>query len=492
VVATTLAAARPVTARAVGTRAPATHPVAEVAPAPAEPLAVPPVRAPRRVPLLPLTPAWPLTALLLLYPLWWALGLGVLIFPILAVPMALGLLRMRRPIRVPPGFALWLLFLVIVLVSLVALGYNPPGTVHASVAARLPAVALRLGEYASLTVLVLFAGNLTEREMPQRRLITLLGWLFLVTVAGGLLGTFRPAFEFTSPLELLLPAHVRGDLFVRSLVHPSAAQLHHLLGAESDTPRAAAPWGYTNVWANNYFILVVWFVVAWLVMARSGWQRAAALACLAVSAIPVLYSLNRGLWLALVFAAGYVAIRLALRGRLLLLAVLALGVAAGAALLSTSSVGALVGQRIETGKSNSIREFTTLKALEGVPDSPVIGYGSTRSTLGSDQSIAVGQSPDCPLCGNATIGSNGQVWLELYAHGALGLALFYGAFLVPLWRYRHDRTPIGIGASLVLVLNLFASFYYNTLVSPLAFTLLSLVLVWRQEQFGAAPEEAAG
>ncbi len=33
-------------------------------------------------------PAWPLTGLLLLYPLWWALGLGVLIFPLVALPMA--------------------------------------------------------------------------------------------------------------------------------------------------------------------------------------------------------------------------------------------------------------------------------------------------------------------------------------------------------------------------------------------------------------------
>src|SRR6201999_617063 len=32
-------------------------------------------------------PAWPVTGVLLLYPLWWALGLGVLIFGLVAVPM---------------------------------------------------------------------------------------------------------------------------------------------------------------------------------------------------------------------------------------------------------------------------------------------------------------------------------------------------------------------------------------------------------------------
>src|SRR6266545_2091871 len=54
--------------------------------------------------------AWPLWALLVLYPVWWLLGLGTFIFPILAVPMAIYLVR-HRPIKVPPGFGIWLLFL---------------------------------------------------------------------------------------------------------------------------------------------------------------------------------------------------------------------------------------------------------------------------------------------------------------------------------------------------------------------------------------------
>ena len=44
-------------------------------------------------------PGWPLTALLLLYPLWWALGMGTLIVFVLAVPMVVHLVR-RRPVRV--------------------------------------------------------------------------------------------------------------------------------------------------------------------------------------------------------------------------------------------------------------------------------------------------------------------------------------------------------------------------------------------------------
>ena len=40
-------------------------------------------------------PAWPVAGILLLYPLWWALGLGVLIFPLMAAPMLFLLIRRR-------------------------------------------------------------------------------------------------------------------------------------------------------------------------------------------------------------------------------------------------------------------------------------------------------------------------------------------------------------------------------------------------------------
>jgi hypothetical protein len=434
----------------------------------------------RRVGVLSLPPGWPLIALLLLFPLWWALGFGTLIFPILAVPMVAEL-RRRRPLKTPPGFVLWALFLLVVVVSLVALGVNPPGTVASSIGARLPAVLLRLAEYASCTVILLYIGNLTAQELPQRRVIRLLAWSFLFTVAGGLVGTFYPHFEFTAPLEYVLPAHVRENSFVQSLVHPSAAQNQHVLGYQ--TPRAAAPWGYTNVWGNCYFILVLWFIVAAWSRATRRWHQWFAVGVLAISLIPVLYSLNRGLWLALAVAAVYIALRLAMVGRWRSFVAILGAAMIGLAIFTYTPVGSVVTSRLQHGQSNDVRVYTTEKALANLPESPIIGFGSTRNTQGSDQSIAVGSTASCPNCGQHTLGSNGQLWLELYAHGILGTVLFFGMGIVGLWRYRRDSSAIGIVTSTVLLLNLVASGYYNTLVAPLVFTFMSYALLWRRHMF---------
>ncbi len=440
---------------------------------------IPTPAPPPEVRVLPLPAGWPLTALLLLFPLWWALGLGTLIFFILAVPMAAELMR-RRPIKTPPGFIAWALFLVVVVISFIALGINPPGTVASTIGNRLPAALLRLVEYVSVTVIMLYAGNLTEKELPQKRLIRLLAWCFIFTVGGGLIGTFLPHFEFKSAVEYLLPSHIDSNAFVQSLVHPSAAQVMSVLGAGSDTPRAAAPWGYTNVWGNCYFILVLWFIVAGWTHATKPWHRWFTILVLAVSCVPMIYSLNRGLWLALGLAAVYIAVRLAMRGRWM--SIVAIGVAGilGLAVLAYTPVGSMVTSRVEHGQSNDVRVYTTQKALDNLPDSPIIGFGSTRNTAGSDQSIAVGATASCQNCGGHTLGSNGQVWLELYAHGILGAILFFGMGIVGIWHYRRDRSAVGIVTSTVLLLNLFASGYYNTLVAPLVFTYLSYALVWRR------------
>ncbi|WP_239079941.1 O-antigen ligase family protein [Paractinoplanes brasiliensis] len=424
-------------------------------------------------------PAWPVASILAFYPIWWALGLGVLIFAVMAVPMLFLLLRRRaagRPLLLPPGFVWWAVFLIAVVVSMGALGADPAGTVAGHATGRLLPAGYKALMYASLTVLLVYAGNLTEAELPRRRLVKLLGWLFVVTVLGGLLGMVAGTFEFTSPVEWLLPSGVRNKGFVQSLVHPYAAQIMDIVG--DSKPRPAAPWGYTNTWGNNFCLLAGWLVVAaW--QSGSGKAKFWTVVCLVVSVVPAVVSLNRGLWIGIGVLVVYVATRYVLAGKLWIIGAVVMAAALlGVALIATP-LGEVVGARLDNGKSNGVRSFLIERALDGFQDSPVIGYGGTRSTLGGRNSITVGESAGCERCGNFTVGGNGQLWQLLYAHGAAGAVGYLGFFAYGLWRFRRDRSAIGVAAGGAIVTSFSAMLWYNSLVTPLAFMVLAFALLWR-------------
>lgn len=418
-----------------------------------------------------LRPGWPVTALLGLYPLWWALGVAQFSYIVLAVPMGLHLLR-RRPIKVPRGFGIWLLFLGWVISGGLLLGIDAPGTLAGS--GGLVSWTTRVVSYCSLTVLFLYIGNLSEREMPRAKIVRLLGLLFLFAIAGGLASLVWPYFQFTSPFEMLLPGSVRGNQYVQSLVHPALAQVQDVLGYAS--PRPKAPFEYTNSWGNNVAILALWFVAA-----HWSRHRLLTLAGLCVAAVPIIYSLNRGMWIGLCLAVGYVAIRLALRGRLALLGGIAVGVVLAGGVLVASPLGSVFQGRLDNGRSDQIRANLSDQAVSEAMTSPFVGYGNTRTALGSPESIAIGATKDCPQCGNRVIGSNGQLWQLFIANGFLGAAIYISFFGSFIWRYRHDVSPIGLAGTAGLVLTLFFGLFYSALQSAAIFYLLCAALLWRND-----------
>ncbi len=422
-----------------------------------------------------------LVPLLALYPLWWVLGLGVLIFPLAAVPMALSLVRQHtktnRRVVLPPGFALWLVFGAVLIAGLAALNAEPAGAVGGGFHDRIIGVAYRLIQYASLTILLVYAGNVALARVSQRLLAALLGWLFVVTVLGGLLGTFAGHLELTSPVEMMLPKSMTGKGFVRSLVHPYAAQIMDLVG--DPKPRPAAPWGYTNTWGNNFCLLAGWLLVAVYAYPAKRWVRLCTPVLLGLSLIPVVHSLNRGLWIGLGAAALYFGARQALSGKLKPLVIAGVAGLVIAVATVATPLGDVVQRRLDNGKSNGVRMFLTERALDGMLESPVLGFGSTRNTIGGRQSITVGESETCERCGNFTIGGNGQLWQLLFAHGLVGTLAYFGFFGFGLWRFRRDRSPVALAASTAIFGSFVAALWYNSLVTPLAFTFLAYVLLWR-------------
>jgi O-antigen ligase len=418
---------------------------------------------------------WPLVALLGLYPLWWALGIGAFAFVLFAVPMV-WYLATHRPLRLPPGFGFWLLFLCWTFASLVMLPYSPPGTMAGTVSGRLIGIAFNMAAYLAATITLLYVVNLPRQAVSQRRLLTLLSALFVYTVAGGLLGVLAPHFGFVSPLESVLPASIRDNQYVQVLVHPTSAQVQDVLGYE--TPRPAAPFGYTNWWGNNFSILLVWFVVM-LWPTRSRWRRTLAVVLCAVALVPVVYSLDRALWVGLGITVVYLVVRLALRGDLRAAITMLVAVPIALSVFTLTPLHDIVQARAQHPQSNDVRSFLSKAAIDGAEHSPVLGYGGVRRTLGSNRSISIGPTAKCPLCGNFPVGSNGQFWLVLFSQGFVGAALYIGFFLTAAWAFWRDRTPIGMGGTLIVLLGLFYMFFYNSLPAAMTLSMLSIGLAVR-------------
>ncbi|QUX29992.1 ligase [Nocardiopsis akebiae] len=421
----------------------------------------------------------PLLWLLAGYPLWWALGLGQFAYWLFAVPMAAELVRRHRAtgLRVPPGFWLWALFLLWTVLGLCLVHLEMPGTVPGS--GGYGGAVLRAVNYLVLTVLLLYVGNLSERELPTRAVVCALAVLGLATVAGGYLGMLAPRFEFTAPAEYLLPAALTADPYMQALIHPASAQVMDIFGYESARPKA--PWEYTNIWGYMLSLLLVWLVVGWVAQG-SGWVRWGGLAAAALAVVPAVYSLNRALWAGLALSAAFAAHVALRRGRVLLVGACAVASLAVLLALAASPLADVVRARLDNPHSDDGRAATNAASVEAARLSPVTGWGTTRESLGSSESIAIGPTSECPGCGQHVIGNAGQLWMTLIAGGWVGTGLMFAFFAHVVWRYRRAASLEGQGALLTVLLLFWYMFFYVALMSPLAVTMVAVALLWRGEE----------
>jgi O-antigen/teichoic acid export membrane protein len=429
-------------------------------------------------------PAWPVTWLLAGIPLWWALGVADYMVILIAIPMAARIYSWsaqgNRRIRVPPGFALWMLFLVCTLAGAATLSLTAPGTAASPVSNRMISYAIRTAGYLGVTVILVFAGNLTERELPRKRLGWLLGLVGLYAAFGGLCGVLFPRVRFTSPLAAIVPGRLQnGNQVLQAELHPALSQVQSILGTPHGRPDA--PFVYTNNWGNCLAILLPWLLAAWWFLGTRR-QRLIAATGTAVAFVPIIYSLDRGLWLGLLVAVVYLGVRLAARGRIAVLGALVAGIALAAVLIAATPLQGIISQRLAHGGSNDRRGSLAVAAIVDAAASPVIGYGDTRHQQGSVQSVAVGRRADCGRCGNGTIGGNGQLWMLLICSGFLGTALYLSFFAFGCWRYRRDTTPYGLAGVLVLVLSFVFMVAYNAVGLPLSFIMLAYAMLWKNDR----------
>lgn len=440
----------------------------------------PPGRRSRRPGRLARSPAWPITALLIGYPIWWALGLADFTWVLFAIPMLARMVAWRtrggRRIKVPPGFGIWLLFLVVAALGIAAITITAPGTVPSPVSHRVISFFNRLANYGGVTVMLLFAGNLTERELPRRKFAWMLGLVGLYTVAGGFAGMAMPHFSFGSPLLLALPKSIQGNSFIQASMHPGFAQVQNVLGTAGGRPKA--PFDYTNIWGDCLTILLPYLIVGWW-QGGSRRQRLIAIGAIVASIVPLLYSLNRGAWIGVGASVVYLAVRFAAKGKKALLGALIAVVAITGVLVVATPLQTIVISRLHHGRSNNLRSNLDSLAITDGLASPIIGYGDTRQERGSATSISIGPSYKCPSCGHYAVGSTGQLWLLLVCDGVLGAVLYLGFFAFGAWRFWRDDSPYGLAGVLVLLLSFVYIFAYDAVGAPLGMTMLAYGLMWK-------------
>ncbi len=355
-------------------------------------------RRDRRAPWM--RPYWPIDFLLVGFPIWFITGLSGIIFVLLAIPLAIRLVLARR-VRVPNGTGWYVAFLAWVLLS----GVNLPKVTN------LVFFGWRFATYAAVLVYLLAIYNASEEELSTERVTRGLSILWVATIAGGFLAISFPYFNFSSPMEFVLPNIFTSNDFIFLFVHPQLADVQEILG---NVPRPAAPFVYTNNWGSSITLLLPFVLLRANLIGTAAIRRTVVILGL-LALVPFIYSLNRSAWLTVGLMAVVAIITASPRARArAIVGVVATGLAVGALILYTP-LGGVVTTRLETGHSNETREDLAAQSVEVTNESPLIGYGRPLPNL------------RFPL--RSEIGTQGFLWTLMVGQGWVGLGLFALWFL---------------------------------------------------------------
>ncbi len=407
-------------------------------------------------------PRWPLFAAFALYPLWWVLGLGSIAWIPLGACMAVLLAR-RGGVRVPTGFSIWLLFLLLMCVSVI--GLDSPG--------RLLGFVYRVLQYGAVTTAFVYVYNAREL-LTVRYVLGLVTVFWTFSVIGGFAGIVAPTFAFRTPLGLIVPSSLQANELVGEMVVRRMTQYNPDSWLALD-PRPSAPFLYTNQWGNVYSLCLP-MVLAYVRELLRGKERARALlvvGLIALSLVPALLTLNRGMFLGIAAAVAYVSIRFLLAGRLWpVMCTLVLGLVTGAVTVWLG-VGSRLEERTTTSSSTQDRASLYRETFDRTLDSPLLGYGAPRPSVTE---------------GLPSAGTQGHIWTVMFSHGFPALALFLLALVwlvVATARARNTTQLLMHSVQLILLIEVT---YYGVLPNGLmlSFTAAALLLRERDARLAAS------
>lgn len=420
----------------------------------------PSTRTPRR-PLLPY--GWPLYALFYGYPIWWALGLAELVWPIFACFLLANLAVRRTPVRVPKGFGLYVLFMM----------WMAASAINVSGLDKWFGFLYRAGLYCSAPIVGLFIFNAPKRLLPNRTVVRMMVVFWMVTVGGGLLGLALPNLQLTTVMAKLVPGRLQGNSFVYNLVHPKTAQVQHFLGYP--VPRPSAPFVFTNDWGGNFALLVPFLLASWTrtERLRRDWLDRLVRLLVPLSLLPVVFSLNRTLWASLALIAVYGSARFGARGRgVAVMQAAAVMVVLGAFVYSFGPTNQLIADRVATPHSNQGRESLYHQSIDLAVQQPLLGYGGPQQSDAATKSRTY-KHPD--------VGTQGQLWTVLVSHGFPATFFFFGYFGFFVLQSRRAKTPLGLWCHIVVLVALFQSPFYGLLAAQIHLVFVAIGLAAREE-----------
>lgn len=407
-----------------------------------------------------LRPGWIVAGLFGGFPIWWAMGFGSFAWGLAAIPLLVWALTRTRSLLAPPtvglfsAFALWALF------SAHQLGQ----------ASRLLSYSYRTVIYATVLGLLIYVWN--ERRVSRDRFVEYLAWLWIATVLGGWLGLIMPNGQIgTTVASIVLPGSIKSSEFVSELVRPGFAQVQDFLGFS--VPRPKTLYEYTNEWGGNLALLTPFFMHSFLRSPQRA-RRQLGWLLLGVAIVPIVFSLNRGLWISLAVLVVYLAVRGAIAGDPRALRVPVLGGLVIAVVL-VSPLGNLINERLSGPSGDDARAGIYSLAWNGALERPVLGWGSPRPAVSFSKPV----SPP--------IGTHGQVWLVMFSQGLVGLVLYCTWFLTALVLVLRRTDPLGVLMGGVMVIAVPQHFIYNLIPTALCIIAVAIAVALRPDR-AAAPE----
>lgn len=400
-------------------------------------------------------PAWPLLTLFWGLPLIWAAG-ALQFAPALLAVVMLILLVLRRTVVVPwPAWVLGVFLLWAAASSVQIDGFG-----------SWMGFGLRWVNLFAALVYFVYYWNARE-TLDHRRFLraAVAAWVTLVVL--GLLTFVLPEARLTTPVGLLLPEGITSNALVQNYFFPPLAEVQRPWGAPEPYIRPAAPFPYTNGWGSG-FVLLTPLVLAHLTTVRFRARHLLIVAGLAASLAPAVATTNRGMFIGITVALGYVMVRMVLRGRIGVALAGVAGVAVvGAWLVSSGAVERIMGRQEysdSTGTRSDLYRDTFLATLQ----SPLLGYGAPLY----DETVGI------------EMGTQGYVWTLMFCYGFVGLGLFvaylHGTTLATL----RVRTTTGllVHAAPVAACLFFA--YYGLDAVQFILISLSMAVLLRSRRYG--------